>query len=97
MLMFIPVLPTGYTYAGANPLNIVVEIDYDVVTQSANVSGEQVKVNNVIRKRISLPKYRNGRIYKLKLILGVSSVQFEAEAADWTTDEQDIDLPRNLD
>ena len=97
MLMFIPVLPSGYTYAGANPLNIVVEIDYDVVTESENVDGGQVKVNNVIRKRISLPKYRNGRIYKLKLILGVSSVQFEAEAADWTTDEQDIDLPRNLD
>ncbi len=97
MLMFIPVLPEGYSYAGANPLNIVVEIDYDVVTQSDNVDGGQVKVNNVIRKRISLPKYRNGRIYKLKLILGVSSVQFEAEAADWTTDAQDIDLPRNLD
>ena len=97
MLMFIPVLPAGYTYAGAAALAVNLEIDYDVVTQSANVDGEQVKVNNVIRKRIQLPKYRNGRIYKLKLILGVSSVQFEAEAADWTTDEQDIDLPRNLD
>jgi len=97
MLMFIPVLPAGYTYAGAAALAVNLEIDYDVVTQSANVDGGQVKVNNVIRKRIQLPKYRNGRIYKLKLILGVSSVQFEAEAADWTTDEQDIDLPRNLD
>jgi len=97
MLMFIPVLPTGYTYAGANALAVNLEIDYDVVTTSDNVDGGQVKVNNVIRKRITLPKYRNGRIYKLKLILGVSSVQFEAEAADWTTDEQDVDLPRNLD
>ena len=97
MLMFIPVLKSGYSFADAKPLDVTVEIDYDVVTESANVDGGQVKVNNVIRKEITLPKYGNGRIYKLKLILGVSSVQFEAEAADWTTDAQDIDLPRNLD
>ena len=97
MLMFIPVLPDTYSFDAADALNVTVEVNYDVVTESADVAGGQVKVNNVIRKNISLPKFRNGRIYKLKLILGVTSVQFEAEAADWTTDAQDVELPRNLD
>ena len=90
-------MPDTYSFDAADALNVTVEVNYDVVTESADVAGGQVKVNNVIRKNISLPKFRNGRIYKLKLILGVTSVQFEAEAADWTTDAQDVELPRNLD
>jgi len=97
LLMFIPVLPDTYKYNTAPDLGVTVTIDYDVVTNGSNVKGGYVVVNNKISKVISLPKYRNGRIYKLKLILGMTSVQLEAEANDWTEVGQEVDLPRNLD
>lgn len=97
LLMFIPVLAEGYGYSTAKDLDVTVTIDYDVVTKGSNVKGGYVVVNNKISKDIKLPKYRNGRIYKLKLILGMTSVQLEAEASDWTEVGQEVDLPRNLD
>lgn len=97
LLMFIPKLKNDYKYNTASDLSVTVTIDYDVVTKGSNVDGGMVVVNNKISKVISLPKYRNGRIYKLKLILGMTSVQLEAEASDWTEVGQEVDLPRNLD
>jgi hypothetical protein len=97
LIMFIPKLKDDYKYNTASDLSVTVTIDYDVVTKGSNVDGGFVVVNNKISKVISLPKYRNGRIYKLKLILGMTSVQLEAEASDWTEVGQEVDLPRNLD
>ncbi len=97
LIMFIPKLKDDYKYNTASDLSVTVTIDYDVVTKGSNVEGGFVVVNNNISKVISLPKYRNGRIYKLKLILGMTSVQLEAEASDWTEVGQEVDLPRNLD
>lgn len=97
MIMFIPKLKDDYKYNTASDLAVTVTIDYDVVTKGSNVEGGLVVVNNKISKVVTLPKFRNGRIYKLKLILGMTSVQLEAEASDWTEVGSEVDLPRNLD
>jgi hypothetical protein len=102
-LMFIPVIEDAskITFDNAPALDVYVTIDYDIITKSNNFTNDvkqgYVTVHNKIRKKVSLSKFRNGRIYDLKLILGLTSVKVEAEANEWTVQEQEIDLPRNLD
>lgn len=80
-----------------------VTVDYDVYTQDANVTGGFSKTNNVITKAITLNStevghtgFTNNKAYKLKLVLGMTSVKLDAEVADWQIDGTSIvDLPRN--
>ena len=77
-----------------------VTIDYDVVTTDAALNGGKSTVNNVIWKEIMVGDDTNGftnnKAYKLKLILGLTSVKLEAEVADWEVDGSiNVDLPRN--
>ncbi len=77
-----------------------VTINYDVVTTDPALNGGKSTVNNVIWKEISVGDDTNGftnnKAYKLKLILGLTSVKLEAEVADWEVDGSiNVDLPRN--
>ncbi len=92
-LMFIPV------YSSVADFDVTVTIDYDVITADEAHYGTdgEVTVNNVISKDVTLKSFRAGRLYALHLVLGLTSVKIDAEAQDWSVEEQVIDLPRNLD
>lgn len=85
-----------------------VTVDYDVYTLDDKVKDGELtgftKTNNVITKAIELDSkdgstslgFTNNKAYKLKLVLGMTSVKLDAEVADWQIDGTSIvDLPRN--
>lgn len=77
-----------------------VTINYDVVTTDPALNGGKSAVNNVIWKEISVGDdingFTNNKAYKLKLILGLTSVKLEAEVADWEVDgSTNVNLPKN--
>lgn len=86
--MFIPTAVEGYT----------VTIDYDVKYAAAQSGlAADLVVNNVIHKNIDLP-LDQGKKMKLYIGLGMTSVTFSAEVADWTdAADQTIWLPVNTD
>ena len=87
--MFIPSSAGAKTYT--------VTIDYDVTYTDAALNGGEVVVNNVINKDISLT-FLKGKKMKLYVGLGMTSVVFSAEVADWTDDTaQTVWLPVNTD
>lgn len=92
-LMFIPV------YSLVADFDVTVTIDYDVITadEAHYGTGKDVTVKNTISKDVTLKSFRAGRLYALHLVLGLTSVKIDAEAQDWSVEEQVIDLPRNLD
>jgi len=90
-LMFIPV------YYSEADFTVTVTIDYDVITTDTHYGSEgKVSVKNTVSKDVVLKSFRAGRLYNLHLVLGLTSVKIDAEAQDWSVDEQTIDLPRNL-
>ena len=89
-LMFIPVFST------AGDLSVTVTITYKVVTNDANYTGGKVETPNTISNSVVLKNYKAGRLYNLKLVLGLTSVKIDAEAQDWAVEESTVDLPRNL-
>jgi len=90
-LMFIPV------YTGIFNRQLTVTINYDVITADPAISGGKVTTNNVVTKNVLLRNFKAGRIYNLSIVLGLTSVQIDAEGEDWDEEEKVIDLPRNLD
>ncbi len=90
MLMYIPV------FTAASNLPIRVTVTYKVVTTDGNYTSGTVETNNAISSTVTLKNFKAGRIYNLKLVLGLTSVKIDAEAQDWAVEEQVIDLPRNL-
>lgn len=89
---FMVIPPTGETEADKT---IKVKITYYVSTTDPNVANGVVYTKNEVEKEIVLPHLKNGMAYNLKLILGMTSVKLEAEAADWTTTTSEINLPQN--
>ncbi len=89
--MLIP--PSGET---ATDKTIKVKITYYVSTTDPNVDGGVVYTKNEVEKAIELPHFKNGVAYNLKLILGMTSVKLEAEAADWVTTTSEVNLPQNI-
>ena len=89
-LMFIPVL------GEAGDLPVTVTVTYKVVTTDGNYTSGTVETNNAISNTVTLKNFKAGRLYNLKLVLGLTSVKIDAEAQDWAVEEQVIDLPRNL-
>jgi len=89
-LMFIPV------FSEAGDLPVTVSVTYKVVTTDANYNNEKVETTNTISNSVVLKNYKAGRIYNLKLVLGLTSVKIDAEAQDWAVEESTVDLPRNL-
>lgn len=90
MLMYIPV------FTAAGDLPVTVTVTYKVVTTDGNYTSGKVETNNAISNTVTLKNFKAGRIYNLKLVLGLTSVKIDAEAQDWAVEEQVIDLPRNL-
>ena len=74
---------------------IKVKITYYVSTTDPNLANGVVYTKNEVEKEVILPHLKNGMAYNLKLILGMTSVKLEAEAADWTTTTSEINLPQN--
>ena len=75
--------------------NIKVEISYRVITKDEKLSSNISNVQNVITKSTDIV-LKNGKSYKLKLILGLTSVKLAAEVADWQlADDTEIWLPKN--
>lgn|GEM_PF-2039267 len=89
-LMFIPV------FSAAGDLPVKVTITYKVVTNDDNYTGGKVETTNTISNSVVLKNYKAGRLYNLKLVLGLTSVKIDAEAQDWAVEESTVDLPRNL-
>lgn len=86
--MFIPTSSKTYT----------VTIDYDVTYDDAESGlAADLVVKNVIHKDITLT-FEKGKKMKLYIGLGMTSVTFSAEVADWTAaSDQTIWLPVNTD
>jgi len=74
---------------------ITVRIKYHVSTIDSRLKDGIVYTTNEVEKTITLPHMKNGYSYNLKLILGMNSVKVEAEVADWTTMDAEINLPQN--
>lgn len=86
------VIPTGST-------DITVKITYYVQTKDSKLAPtgavDGSRIENVITKAVNV-NLVNNKAYKLKLILGLTSVKLEAEVADWQVDgSTDIYLPQN--
>lgn len=93
------VIPTGES--------MTVTITYDVETADDNLAGylsdgatHGSSIQNVISKEVHFggtnDYLENGKKYTLNLHLGMNSVKFEAEVADWQDDAvRDVHLPFN--
>ena len=92
-LMVIPV------FTSAANQKLTVTVTYKVVTKASETEGDKnnSSITNSISKDVILKGFRSGRFYKLHLVLGLTSLQVDADALDWAVEEQDVDLPRNMD
>lgn len=85
---------TGYA-SDAKYRTLKVKITYYVSTIDKNLANGIVYTKNVVEKDVVLPHLQNGSAYNLKLTLGLTSVKMEADVADWTTTDAEINLPQN--
>jgi hypothetical protein len=85
---------------------VSVTIVYDVETEDSRLAGllsdgvtHGSSVENKITKNITTTQgnmiLSAGKKYVVKLHLGLTSVKFEADVADWTTTDAEINLPQN--
>lgn len=89
-----------YMIPGAS-MQLEVVIDYDVSTVDGNIDGGYVRTNQVITNTVTLPTTLvSNKFYTLVIHLGLTSVKFSAEVADWDSEdvgtEEDIWLPSNV-
>lgn len=95
-----------YVIPSGQPLTVT--IVYDVETATDELAGylsdgetHGTSVENKITKSISFGtsnKLEAGKLYKLTLHLGMTSVKFDATVAEWdeSTDSSSADLPQNI-
>lgn len=76
--------------------SLKITVNYDVTTTDAAYTAGSVTVNNNINKNATLT-LAAGTAYKVKLLLGLTSVKFNVtEISDWGTGTAiEIDLPEN--
>lgn len=75
----------------------VITINYDFITTDTALVGEKATVHNVIHKTLEDLEFEQGKKIKLYIGLGMTTVLFNAEVADWTDDGSvDVWLPVNL-
>lgn len=90
------VIPTNYKASQTKAdRTIKVKIKYWVSTKDESLEKGIIYTKNEVEKEIELPSFDNGKAYNIKMILGMTSVKFEAEVADWTTTDAEINLPQN--
>ena len=77
--------------------NLTITINYDFITTDSAVNGGTVTVHNVIHKTLNDFQLEKSKKMKLYLGLGMTTVLFNAEVANWTDGgSEDVWLPVNL-
>ena len=73
------------------------KVTYYVTTDDADLQKTYSRVENVISKDVTFSSgFAAGTKNTIKMILGISEVNFEAEVSDWETgDVVSVDLPKN--
>ncbi len=89
-----------YMIPGAS-MQLEVVINYDVSTVDGNIDGGYVRTNQVITNTVTLPAtLESNKFYTLVIHLGLTSVKFSAEVANWDAEdvgtEKEIWLPSNV-
>ena len=76
---------------------VKVKVTYYVTTDDADLQKTYSRVENVISKNVTFSSgFAAGTKNTIKMILGISEVNFEAEVSDWETgDVVSVDLPKN--
>lgn len=74
---------------------ITVTIEYYITTEDDRLNAKRTQTKNVVKKDVEFPSLRNGKSYNLNLILGLTSVKFEAEVDDWRVTGVNGYLPQN--
>lgn len=66
-------------------LTLQVVVNYDITTYDENINGSYVKINQTITNNVTLdiPADATNKFYTLVLHLGLTSVKFSAEVANW--------------
>ena len=72
-----------------------VMIEYYITTEDSKLNAGRAQTKNVIEKDVVFPSIANGKSYNLNLVLGLTSVKFEAEVDDWKVINVQGDLPQN--
>ena len=100
---------TAFVIPSGEPMTVT--ITYDVETRDDNLAGylsdgstHGSSIQNVISKEVTFDAdpdqnhLKNGKKYILNLHLGMNSVKFDADVAEWdpTAIERNVDLPSNL-
>ena len=79
-------------------VNITIQVKYIVSTEDGNLGNSpnnKIEVENVVKKDVGAIALTQGSAYTFNL-LGMNSVDFSAELADWTTGTiTNVDLPAN--
>ena len=85
------VIPTGTS------TTVNVKVTYYVTTDDADLVGGYSRVENVISKDVTFASgFAAGTKNTIKMILGISEVNFEAEVSDWADGTTvSVDLPKN--
>lgn len=75
-----------------------VKVTYYVTTDDADLQKTYSRVENVISKNVTFASgFGAGTKNTIKMILGISEVNFEAEVSDWETGATvSVDLPKNV-
>ena len=85
-------------------VTLQVAINYDITTYDENINDNYVKINQTITNNVTVavPATATNKYYTLVLHLGLTSVKFSAEVADWEdassdpTTAEEIWLPSNV-
>ena len=85
-------------------VTLQVAINYDITTYDENIKDNYVKINQTITNNVTVavPTTATNKYYTLVLHLGLTSVKFSAEVADWEnassdpTTAEEIWLPSNV-
>ena len=92
-----------YLIPGVANQKLIVSVTYQVSTYDENISGNYVRTNQTITNEVTLPELKPNKYYTLVMHLGLTSVKFSAEVADWerveggdTEGAEEIWLPSNV-
>lgn len=92
-----------YLIPGVADQQLKVSVTYQVSTYDANLSASYARTNQTITNVVTLPELKPNKYYTLVLHLGLTSVKFSAEVADWdrveggnTEGAEEIWLPSNV-
>lgn len=79
------------------PAEVTVTLHYFVTTDDASLHDGYTRVENFIKKTITLPLgFKAGTRNNIKMVIGLTGVSLSAEVTDWETGTTlEVDLPKN--